>query len=145
MTTQAERRARLLALATEAVQAPTPKTAQEQALDLVARKLSLERFRAMFRSYTQAAAWVRDELGVDTSGLDDSASEANWEHIYQASLHIEAEQFTDPQSLAPPDRPRKTLQQTLEEREWEREVQRMQVEDQHFTANGGPQKFGQAY
>lgn len=145
MSTRAERRARLLELATEAIQAPTPQTAQEQALAVVQRKLSLERFRAMFRSYTQAAAYVRDELGVDTQSLDGTASEANWLHIYQASLHIEAELFTDPTQLAPPDRPRKTLQQTLEEREWEREQQRMQVEDQHFTANGGPHKFSQAY
>jgi len=142
---KATRKARLLALAKEATKAPPPKSAQEVALEVVSRKLSLERFKGMFRSYTQAFAYVRDELGVDTTHLDLTPSEGNWRTIYDASLVIEAERFTDPTLLAPPDRPRKTRQQSIEERQWERECLRIAQEDQHYTCNGGPTKYSSAY
>lgn len=146
MTTKAERRAKLLQLARDASTQPAPQSAKEAALQVVARKLSLERFKAMFRSFTQASAYVRDELGVNTASLDtQEGTDQNWLLIYEASLAVEAQQFSDPLALAPPDRPRKTREQTLQEKEWERELARMSDEDQRFTSNGGPTKYGASY
>jgi hypothetical protein len=143
---KAARKARLLALAKEqAAKKPKPKSAQELALETVSRKLTLDRFKGMFRSYAAAIGYVRDELGVDVSTVDLQPTEGNWDAIYRASLAVEAERFTDPTLLAPPDRPRKTRQQSIEERQWEREQQRIAQEDQHYTSNIGPTKYGSAY
>jgi len=143
---KATRKARLLQLAKEqAAKKPQPKSAQEVALDLVSRKLTLDRFKGMFRSYAAAISYVKDELGVDCSSVDLQPTEANWDAIYRASLAVEAERFSDPTLLAPPDRPRKTRQQSIEERQWEREVLRITQEDSQYTSNGGPSKYSGAY
>lgn len=140
MAAKADRKARLLALA-EQVKQPEPQTPEEVALAVVSRKLTLDRFKAMFRTYLQAAAYVRDELLVDISHLDQLGTDDNWRAIYDAAVRVEAERFIDPAQLEPPDRPRKTRLQSMHEREWERELSRMITEDTQLVSNGGPSKF----
>lgn len=146
MTTKAEqRKARLLALAQEAAKSAAPPSKEDKARDLASRKLTPERFRGMFRTYAAAALYVYSELHQSISHLDGLPSEENWQALYQLAIAVEAQSFSDPQQLAPPERPRKTALQAAEEREWEREVQRMAGEDAHLHSNIGPSKYGSAY
>lgn len=142
--TKAQRKAKLLELARKEAQPSIKKV--DNTVAVVTKKVPFESFRGMFKHYIQARSWIRDELQLNVEHIDLDPSDENWAALYEMSIAWEAARFTDKTQLNPPARPRKTVAQTILEKEWAREQAKLVIEDnERFTTNGGPRKFGQTY